>query len=346
VSEAESGGIFVSYRRQESSYVAGRLYDRFVDHFGSSRVFMDVDTIEPGVDFAEAISHAVAFCDVLLAIIGPNWLMAVDKQGRRRLEDQNDIVRIEIESALARNVRVIPILVEDAPMPMQQDLPESLASLSRRNAFIVRHESFRYDIERLITSIEGVIGDRSRAQPEEAAEPESRREEKSIELERWALKPLVTEGTRQTFLLLSGRDAHEIAITFPLGRDDKIEVDGKLIAKETYISGKTYFLNEVSSQTGSDVTIKVVGHWKTVESITLNIGNQTLTYNHELETSLSTRRRFHITGPRILLRDEEVICWQWAWDLCRLQWTARCSRESSGSDLGRLRWDCVDQKFS
>ena len=86
-----------------------------------------MDTIEPGVDFAEEIFRAVAACKVLLAIIGPTWLTAADERGRRRLDDPDDIVRLEIEAALARGVRVIPILVEGAVMPAREDLPESLA---------------------------------------------------------------------------------------------------------------------------------------------------------------------------------------------------------------------------
>lgn len=109
---AEGGGIFVSYRRQETSHLAGRLYDRLADRFGENQVFIDVDTIEPGVDFTEEIFRAVASCIVLLAVIGPAWLTATDERGRRRLDDPDDIVRLEVEAALGRGVRVIPILVE------------------------------------------------------------------------------------------------------------------------------------------------------------------------------------------------------------------------------------------
>jgi TIR domain-containing protein len=153
----EGGGIFVSYRRQESSDLAGRLYDHLANRFGESQVFMDVDTIEPGVDFAEEIFHAVAACKVLLAIIGPNWLTATDERGGRRLDDADDIVRLEIEAALARGVRVIPILMAGAVMPGGRDLPESLAGLARRSALLIRHESFRYDAGRLVAAIEPVL---------------------------------------------------------------------------------------------------------------------------------------------------------------------------------------------
>src|SRR5215831_16515157 len=105
---AKAGGIFVSYRRHESRDFAGRLYDRLAGRFGEGQVFIDVDTIEPGVDFAEAISREVATCQVLVAVIGPNWLTATDERGRRRLDDPDDLVRLEIEAALARDVRVIP----------------------------------------------------------------------------------------------------------------------------------------------------------------------------------------------------------------------------------------------
>jgi hypothetical protein len=116
-----------------------------------------VDAIEPGADFAKEISRAVAACTVLLAIIGPAWLTAADERGRRRLHDPGDLVRLEIEAALARGVRVIPILVEGAVMPARENLPESLADLSRRNALWIRHESFRSDAGRLVAAIERVL---------------------------------------------------------------------------------------------------------------------------------------------------------------------------------------------
>jgi hypothetical protein len=154
-----SGGIFVSYRRHETRDFAGRLADRLADRFGEGRVFIDVNTIEPGVDFAEEISRAVDACAVLVAIIGPEWLTAADAQGRRRLDDPNDLVRLEIEAALARDVRVIPILAGDAIMPSRADLPESLAGLARRNALRIHHESFHSDAGRLISAIEHVLPD-------------------------------------------------------------------------------------------------------------------------------------------------------------------------------------------
>jgi hypothetical protein len=154
------GGIFISYRRKESSHFAGRLSDRLADSFGTDRVFMDVDTIQPGVDFTQAIGHAVKISDVLLAIIGPHWLATTDEDGQRRLNDPDDIVRLEIEAALTSNVRIIPILVDDTAMPRRQDLPESLAGLVRFNASAIRHDTFRSDTERLITTLQSIVSNR------------------------------------------------------------------------------------------------------------------------------------------------------------------------------------------
>jgi hypothetical protein len=163
MSAAGSGRVFISYRRQESSGLAGRLYDRLAARLGDDQVFMDVDTIALGVDFAEVIAQAVSSCQVLLAVIGPRWLSATDEDGRRRLDDPDDLVRLEIAAALERDIRVIPILVEGAVMPRRQQLPEVLAGLARRNALSMRHESFRADAERLLAEVEPIL--RPRAAP-------------------------------------------------------------------------------------------------------------------------------------------------------------------------------------
>jgi hypothetical protein len=154
MSAAASGAVFISYRRQESSGIAGRLYDRLAEQFGDDQVFMDVDNIAPGVDFAQVITQTLSTCEVLLAVIGPRWLTATDQEGRRRLQDPDDLIHLEIATALERGIRVIPVLVEGAVMPRPQDLPDSLAGLARRNAVGVRHESFRSDADRLVAAIQ------------------------------------------------------------------------------------------------------------------------------------------------------------------------------------------------
>jgi hypothetical protein len=111
------GKVFISYRREDAAYPAGWLYERLADRFGASRVFKDVDSIEPGDDFVAEITSAVESCEALLAVIGNQWLEATNKDGQRRLDDPQDWVRLEIEAALERDVRVVPVLVEDARMP-------------------------------------------------------------------------------------------------------------------------------------------------------------------------------------------------------------------------------------
>jgi hypothetical protein len=118
---------------------------------------LGLNTIALGLDFAAVITQAVSTCEVLLAVIGPTWLTATDQDGQRRLEDPDDIVRLEIAAALERDIRVIPILVEGTQMPRRQDLPEALAKLARRNALSLRHESFRSDADRLVGAIEPIL---------------------------------------------------------------------------------------------------------------------------------------------------------------------------------------------
>lgn len=148
--------IFISYRRGDSAGHAGRLYDRLSERFGQARVFMDIDHIGPGVDFVAVIEAAVAKCDVLLALIGEEWLDTTDAEGRRRLDDPEDFVRVEIATALRRNILVIPVLVQGAKMPRALDLPGDLAMLARRNALELSDSRWRFDVGRLIETLEGL----------------------------------------------------------------------------------------------------------------------------------------------------------------------------------------------
>src|SRR5262249_6610666 len=147
--------VFINYRREDTAPYAGRLYDRLTEHFGEGQVFIDIDQIEPGEDFVEAINRKIGACDVAIVAIGPHWLGAPDASGKRRIDDKEDFVRMEIVAALQRNIRVIPVLVGGAVMPREQDLPEALAPLSRRNAIELSEIRFRADVNRLIEAIEG-----------------------------------------------------------------------------------------------------------------------------------------------------------------------------------------------
>jgi hypothetical protein len=163
-----SGRIFISYRREETAYPAGWLYDRLADRFGGGQVFKDVDSIQLGDDFVEVITSAVGSCDVLLALIGQEWLAITDEHGRRRLDDPDDFVRLEIEAALTRRVRVIPILVDGARMPRADELPDSLATLVRRQALELSPARFDFDTNRLLKVLDWTLAEVRTAQGEAA----------------------------------------------------------------------------------------------------------------------------------------------------------------------------------
>jgi hypothetical protein len=150
--------IFISYRRADSEGYVGRLYDQLIERYDKGEVFLDVGAIRPGEDFVDAIEQAVGSCDVLLAVIGPQWLGMTDEQGRRRLDDPHDFVRLEIAAALRRDILVIPVLVARAVMPASHDFPSGLAALSRRNAIELSHDRFAYDVDRLVEAMGGAYG--------------------------------------------------------------------------------------------------------------------------------------------------------------------------------------------
>lgn len=146
--------VFISYRRRDNPYVAGILRDALQDRFGIDEVFFDLDNIPFGVDFRRYIADAVGSCDVLLVVIGDQWLHLTDDQGRRRLEDPSDFVRIEIEAALKRDIPVVPVLVEDARMPAASELPESVRDIAFRNAAEIRAgRDQKHQVERLVSGL-------------------------------------------------------------------------------------------------------------------------------------------------------------------------------------------------
>jgi hypothetical protein len=145
--------IFINYRREDSIAIAGRLHDRLAEAFGRDNLFMDVDNIPIGINFEEYLKSQVAGCDVILSIIGPNWLNASDETNQRRLDKPDDFVAIEIAAALARNILVIPVLVDGTHMPKASELPASLKPLALRNAIQVRNTNFGSDAEQLITKM-------------------------------------------------------------------------------------------------------------------------------------------------------------------------------------------------
>ena len=144
-------GIFISYRREDTGGAAGRLYDRLRAHFGANHVFRDLDTIEPGVPFPRAIQEKLSRCDVLIALIGDEWLAPTGEGGQARVHAADDFVRIEIATAMERGIPVIPTLIGRAGMPRSEDLPRDLVALAHCQAITIDDADFHDDVTRLIS---------------------------------------------------------------------------------------------------------------------------------------------------------------------------------------------------
>ena len=150
--------ILISYRREDSADVTGRIYDRLIQQFGREDIFKDVDSIPFGVDFRIYLDAQVAKCEVFLAVIGRDWMKKRSSKGKSRLDDPGDFVRIEIESALKRHIPVIPVLVGGALIPPAERLPSSIQDLSYRNGISVRPDpDFHWDMNRLIEYLNSQI---------------------------------------------------------------------------------------------------------------------------------------------------------------------------------------------
>lgn len=149
-----ASGVFISYRHQDSQSAAGRLADSLERRFGKAQIFRDIETIQPGVDFVEAIEGALSSCSAMLAVIGRRW--AGDSGGQNRLHLPNDWIRLEIAAALKRGIRVIPVLVEGAALPVDADLPEDLKPLARRQAHTLSDERWDYDVQQLAAALESL----------------------------------------------------------------------------------------------------------------------------------------------------------------------------------------------
>ena len=146
-------GIFISYRREDAEGQAGRLFDDLTAHFGRDAVFMDVAGIKKGLDFRRIIDEHVTSCGVLLVIIGKRWLSVTDNKGKRRLDDANDFVRLETAAALSRDIPVVPVLVHDAVMPTEQELPDVLKELAFRNGTELTHARWDSDVKLLVEDL-------------------------------------------------------------------------------------------------------------------------------------------------------------------------------------------------
>ncbi len=169
--------ILISYRREDTGAICGRIYDRLQARFGPNEVFMDIDNIPLGVDFRSHIKDSLARCEILIAVIGPEW-MGITASSARRIDNAHDFVRLEVATALAQGTRVVPLLIDDTVMPSDAALPDDLKGLAFRNALRVDSGiDFNHHMERLCSAIEGA---RKKAvppvpptPPNEASHPEN-----------------------------------------------------------------------------------------------------------------------------------------------------------------------------
>lgn len=167
-------GVFISYRREDSAGFAGRLADDLTETFGPDLVFMDVTGIAPGVDFRKAIEQKVGDCAAVLVVIGQSWIGS--GEGGTRLQEAADFVRLEVASALKRDILVIPVLVDGAAMPAARDLPPDLEPLAWRNAVELRHAHWDADLQVLVAALEKLLPRKARSGPvpERLSEPAPR----------------------------------------------------------------------------------------------------------------------------------------------------------------------------
>jgi hypothetical protein len=194
-----NGQIFISYRREDASHAAGRLYDHLAQNFPKSRIFMDIDNLEPGENFAEEIGKSVGSCDILIALIGRHWLDACDPDGNRRLDNPDDWIRLEVSNALNRGIRVIPVLVDGALMPRSTQLPDDLQPIVHRQAVELSHTRFPTDSERIISAInrafeKAALKQREREEQEQLEAAQPQREEKKERF--WSLNAFYRTLTR------------------------------------------------------------------------------------------------------------------------------------------------------
>lgn len=142
--------IFISYRVQDTAADTGRFVDSLKQVFYEDQIFMDIEKLEPGVDFTQAIANSLESCDVLFAVIGPEWAGPANQNGITRINQSNDWVRIELETALKRNIRLIPVLVRGASLPEQHELPASLHPLLNRQTYEISNKRWKYDTDQLV----------------------------------------------------------------------------------------------------------------------------------------------------------------------------------------------------
>jgi hypothetical protein len=152
-----AAGVFLSYRRDDAGPYARSLQLQLSQRISDALIFMDLDSIEPGLDFAEVMEEAVNSSAVLVALIGRQWATLTDEDGVRRLDNPDDYVRFEVKTALEQGVRVIPVLIDGARALRRQDLPAELRKLGRLNAHNLSYDRYQDDADRLLDLIQRVL---------------------------------------------------------------------------------------------------------------------------------------------------------------------------------------------
>lgn len=226
--------IFINYRRHDTEGYVGRLYDHLLKQFNAHDIFMDVQNIEPGADFAEVLEEAVSTCDIFLMVIGFHWLTLRNADGERRLDEWDDFVRIEIETALKQNKVIIPILVSDARMPTADQLPPSIRNLARRHAMKLSHMRFANDVEELVKYMRQMLPShptfKRKAKPAVLAEKEAKLKQLRTELIHAKESPLYDYRVAQRYYPVLGEgDA-----------DANIMIIGEAPGHKEALSGKPF----------------------------------------------------------------------------------------------------------
>jgi DNA polymerase len=210
--------IFINYRRMDTEGHVGRLYDHLIQHFKPENIFMDVQNIEPGADFVQVLEDAVAQCDVFITMIGIHWLTLTDSSGERRIDQWNDFVRIEIESAIKHEKLIIPVLVGGAKMPSPNDLPESIQVLARRNAITISHQHFARDVASLVKFIKETVPShptfKRRADSALIAKKENQLKEVRMDLIKASDSPLYHYRTKMRYFPVLGEGYPDANIMF------------------------------------------------------------------------------------------------------------------------------------
>jgi len=252
-------GIFICYRREDSSGYAGRLYDQLVDQYGDDQVFIDVDTMQYGLDFVHQIETAVSGCAVFIAVIGKNWLTAIDEDGNRRLDNPEDFIRIEIKTALERNIPVIPLLVGGAKIPKADILPEDLQDITRRHAIEISDVGFRGNVKILNEAIKPYLPAPSPTNFSKGKKPKTISPTTSL---RQNIKNLIgfsrpkwlKLGLIPVFMILLAISFNQLLsiVPFPLSKVEKQKIIGKDGAPMVLIPKGKFMMGSSDEESDSD----------------------------------------------------------------------------------------------